>query len=140
MKKRNNKKAFTLVEMVIAISIVGLGITGLMFSMAAGTSVNEYGGELSDAVFLAEQIGTIIDQTAFNDLSDLDSISLTGVDSDYNPIPGMEAFTQAISVQQVSMPNMAASSSDPPEAYLVTVTVTNNGQTMVTNKWLKTAP
>ena len=140
MNNRNNKKAFTLVEMVIAISIVGLGITGLMFSMAAGTNVNEYSNELSDAVFLADQMGTIVDQTSFDDLPDLNGLNYPGVDSETNQIPGMESYTQSISVQQVSMPNMAASAAVPPEAYLVTVSVTNAGQTMASNQWLKTAP
>ena len=140
-KRRHQKaNAFTLIEMMIAVIIVGLGITSLMFSMAAGTRVNEYGGELSNAVFLADQIGTIVDQTAFKNLPGLNGQSYSGIDSDRNPIPGMETYNQTIAVQQVSMPNMAVSTSSTPEAYLITVTVVNDGQTLATNQWLKTAP
>ena len=133
-------KAFTLIEMVIAISIVGLGISGLMFSMAAGTRVNEYGSDLSDAVFLADQMGTIIDQTAFDDLPDLNGKTYSGVDSQEKQIAGMDAYTQAITVQQLSFPNLTPTNESPAAVYRVTVTVTNAGQIMASNQWLKTAP
>ena len=134
MKKTKRQNGFTLIETVIAIAIVAFGITGLMFAMAAGTRVNEYSGELSDAVYLADQIGVIVDGTAFDDLPLLNGVVYNAVDSSGNVIDGMSNFTQSLTVQAFDPLGTGGAG---PDAYLVSVTVFDSGVDMVSIQWLK---
>ena len=47
---------FTLIEVVVAIAIVGLAVASLMFSMASGSSVTGAGVNLTEASFLQNQL------------------------------------------------------------------------------------
>ena len=47
---------FTLVEAVVATAIVGIGVTALFVSLKAGTQVNGSSADLTQAVFLAQEI------------------------------------------------------------------------------------
>ena len=139
MKMRCKKRTdgFTLIEVVISIAIVAFGITGLMFAMAAGTRVNEYSGELGDAVYLADQAGVIIDSTAFDDLPDLNGNVYQAVDSIGNSIEGLDNFQQVVSVRPVNPLTMADDTSGDPQAYLVTVVVNQGDVPMTAMQWLK---
>jgi prepilin-type N-terminal cleavage/methylation domain-containing protein len=47
---------FSLIEVAVATVIVGVGVTALMVALAAGTRTNRAGQELTQAVFLAQEI------------------------------------------------------------------------------------
>ncbi len=137
MKRKQKQNGFTLIETIIAIAIIALGITGLMFAMAAGTSVNEYSGKLSDAAYLADQVGVIVDGTRFDDLADLDGVTFNAVDSSGQPIEGMSNFSQVMSARPVNPIDMSVDNSADPQAYLITVSVMRSGEQMTAAQWLK---
>ena len=55
-KKIRKAKAFTLIEIMVAIVLVGLAIASLVGANSAFTQANGVGTNLSTAEFLAEQI------------------------------------------------------------------------------------
>ena len=136
-KPKRTTAGFTLIEVVIAIAIVAFGITGLMFAMASGTRVNEYSSQLSDSVYLSEQIGAVIDTTSFDNLKNLNGQQYDAVDSNGNTIEGFTGFKQSVSVLAVNPLTLAQDTSGNPQAYLVTVSVTQNNKPMTTLQWLK---
>ncbi|MCK4628999.1 MAG: hypothetical protein KAT56_08340, partial [Sedimentisphaerales bacterium] len=78
---------FTLVEVTFSIVIVGVAIVSLMMLFAAGTTVNSFGNKLSSAVFLADQLRSMTDQTEFDDIINDGNQTFSGVDADGNAIP-----------------------------------------------------
>ena len=59
MKQRSTirlARGFTLIEAVIATAIIGIGVAALFVSLRAGTEVNGASGDLTQAVFLANEI------------------------------------------------------------------------------------
>lgn len=137
MERRRRENGFTLIETVFAIAIVAFGITGLMFAMAAGTEVNEYSGELSDAAYLVDQIGVIVDGTKFDDLASLDGVTYAAVDSNGNTIEGLDNFSQVLTVRAVNPLDMSVDTSGNPKAYLVTVRIVQSSEVMTAAEWLK---
>lgn len=137
MERRRRENGFTLIETVFAIAIVAFGITGLMFAMAAGTEVNEYSGELSDAAYLVDQIGVIVDGTKFDDLASLDGVTYAAVDSNGNTIEGLDNFSQVLTVRAVNPLDMSVDTSGDPQAYLVTVRIVQSSEVMTAAEWLK---
>ncbi len=53
---RQRQSGFTLIEAALTTAVVGIGILALMHSMAAGTRVNRQGRNITQAVFLAQEI------------------------------------------------------------------------------------
>jgi len=49
-------RGFTLIEAVVATSIIGVGVAALFVSLKAGTEVNGASAELTRAVFVAQEI------------------------------------------------------------------------------------
>jgi len=59
MRGRHNRVrrgGFSLVEVAVTTTIVGVGVTALLLSVGSGTKVNAGASELTQAVFLAQEI------------------------------------------------------------------------------------
>lgn len=127
--------AFTLVEAMMAVVIVGLGVTGLMYIVASGTTVNAFGNQLSSATYLAEELRTMTDIEEFESLTDYDGLSFAGVDSDGNAIAGMQGYVQSLTVTAVDPTTLA---SDPTsDVILIAANVSYQGKEMVNMTWLR---
>lgn len=53
---RRTANGFTLIEAVVATSIVGIGVAALFVSLKAGTEVNGASADLTQAVFVAQEV------------------------------------------------------------------------------------
>ena len=54
--RRRERGGFTLIEAAIATALIGVGIAALMLAVRAGTQTNAAGRQVTQAVFLAQEI------------------------------------------------------------------------------------
>lgn len=114
---------FTLIEVSLAMVIVGVGIVAMMQLLAVCTTQNRAGGEITVATLLAENIretmaglpltdpifghGTFGAESgqslaAYDDVDDFDGQSFNPpIDAFRNPIPELSNYTQIVSVDPV---------------------------------------
>jgi Tfp pilus assembly protein PilV len=71
---------FSLVEVAVATIIVGIGVTALMISLAAGTKVNRAGQKITQAVFLAQELREWTSNLPFKDTDPGDANNPPGPD------------------------------------------------------------
>ena len=134
------RKGFTLVEVLIAIILVGLAIASLVSASVSHTAINGSGADLSTAEFLLEQAKELTVLTEYNDLrSSFD-------DASYSPPKGangtsltsFSAFTQNITVQNVSNTNFGLVVADNASNFVrVTVTIVLNSKTITSASWIR---
>lgn len=55
-KVRSDRGGFTLIEVAVATTIVGVGLAALMVSVESSTRVSDVGGKLAQGTFLAQEI------------------------------------------------------------------------------------
>jgi prepilin-type N-terminal cleavage/methylation domain-containing protein len=53
---RSARDGFTLIEVAVATTIVGVGLAALMVSVESSTRVNDVGGKMAQGTFLAQEI------------------------------------------------------------------------------------
>lgn len=116
-----NKQGFTLIEVLVAIVIVGIALVSLIAANSSFTSANGYGIELSTSEFLIEQIREMTTLAEYSNLYGFNG-------ADYNPpkkangepLEGFGAFHQIITVEKVN-------ASDFQEVEVVTASVLQMG-------------
>jgi len=129
---------FTLIEVAIAIIIVGLSITSLMMLLSSGTTVNHYSNDMSTAVFLADQLRNMTDQVNFDNLQDYHQQSFNGVDADQNPVAGLQGYQQTITVQPINPDDLTIYIGPDPQAVLITAVVKQKNTELTRISWLRT--
>ncbi len=124
---RQLKSGFSLIEVLIAIVLVGLAIASLVAANISFTKANAAGRDLSTAEFLIEQIrelttllpvvdpntgdstfGPEVGETlaGYDDLDDFDGASFAPpISADRNVLSNFAAFGQQITVENVSAAN-----------------------------------
>ena len=124
MKNTRCRDGFTLIEVLIAILLVGLAIVSLVSANGAFTQANGAGAELSTAEFLIEQIRElstvleVIDPNTgmatfgpeasetlanYNDLDDFHgAVFSPPISADRNSLTDLGAYSQQITVENVS--------------------------------------
>lgn len=160
MRAKVRKGGFSLLEVLIAIMLVGLAIVSLVTVNGAFTKANGIGAELSTAEFLIEQMRElttmlpVIDPqngvttfgpeaaetlASYDDLDDFDGLSFSPpIDADRNVLNDLAAFSQQIMVQNVSASNFEQVVSDHGSPFVrVTVTVFMNGREISSTMWLR---
>jgi len=116
------KKAFTLVELLIAVILVGLSIASLVAANISFTKANGVGANSSTAEFLVEQIrelttllpltDPLTDDTfgpeepnlaGYDDLDDFDGATFSPpINADREILSDLSAFSQQVTVENVS--------------------------------------
>jgi len=157
---RNRKQAFTLVEVLVAIVLLGIAIVTIMTSNVSLSIANNYGTDLTTAEFLVEQIkemttllpvsepnvalpsfGIETGETlaTYDDLDDFDGLSfLPPIDSQRQTLTAYPAFAQQITVQNVSASDYSQVVSDNSTDFVrVTVTVLQNGGEVTQQTWIR---
>jgi len=97
------KNGFTLIEILIAVILIGVAVVGLVASSISFTESNGFGTDFSTAEFLVQQIRELTAMTDYSDLFNYDGVS-------YNPPRGtnnevlndFSEFTQVVTVENVS--------------------------------------
>ena len=161
MQDTRDEDGFSLIEVLIAIVLVGLAIASLVTANSAFTKANGAGAELSTAEFLIEQIRElsvllpVIDPDGgstfgpetgetladYDDLDDFDSASFSPpIDADRNPLNDLAAFSQQVTVEKVSDGNFeqVVPDNDPNSHFVrVTVKVFLNSREISSTRWLR---
>ena len=137
-RQPHRQGGFTLMEASFAIMIIGFGIVAMMQVFVSGTEVNAFGDDLSKAVFLAEEIRAMTDNTSFGSLeATYDGQTYAGVDANNIAVPGLATFQQAVTVQGINPSTMALYVGADPQTYRLTVTVSRDGEQLTRLSWLR---
>ena len=161
MRNKKYKSGFSLIEVLIAILLVGLAMASLMASNSAFTKANGAGIDLSTAEFLVEQIRELTallpvidpgstDWTTFgpedgetlaiyDDLDDFDGESFSPpIDADRNPLNGLAAYSQQVTVENVNASDFELVTADKSTSFVrVTVRVYLNSKEITSASWLR---
>jgi len=133
------KHGFSLIEVLIAILLVGLAIASLVVANSSFTKANAAGTDLSTAEFLIEQIRELTVMTGYDDLDDLDDVSFSPpISADREVLDDFAAFSQQITVENVNAANFEQVVGDHDSAFVrVTVKVFLNSREINSASWLR---
>jgi prepilin-type N-terminal cleavage/methylation domain-containing protein len=133
------KRGFTLVEILIAVILIGLAVVGLIASNISFTQANGFGADLSTAAFLVQQVHELTAMADYNALLAFDGIS-------YCPPKGANgedlsdfgAFTQQITVENVSDSDFEDVLPDNSSNFVrITVRVLLNSKEISSSRWIR---
>lgn len=160
MKNTRRQEGFTLIEVLIAILLIGLAIVSLISANGAFTQANAAGAELSTSEFLIEQIRElttalpVIDPSTgtstfgpeasetlanYNDLDDFNGASFSPpISADRNNLADLSAYTQQITVENVSASDFEQVVGNHSSFFVrVTVRVFLNAREISSSRWLR---
>ena len=154
-----NKKGFTIVEVLIAILLVGLAVASLVAANRSFTRANGAGAELSTAEFLLEQIKEltaalpVVDPesatttfgpeeaslAAYDDIDDFDALTFSPpINADRITLNDFDAFSQQVTVENVSASNFEQVVADHASDFVrVTVKVFMNSTEISAASWIR---
>ncbi len=161
MPAKKYKGGFSLLEVLLAVILVGIAVASLVAVNASFTMENAVGTELSTAEFLIEQIkeltvllpvvdpnietavfGPETGETAlaqYDDLDDFDGVSFSPpINADRVPLNDFAPFVQQITVENVSAGNFEQVVADGTSSFVrVTVTITMNSEQICSADWVR---
>lgn len=160
MRDTKYDSGFSLIEVLIAILLVGLAVASLVAANSAFTKANGAGTNLSTAEFLIEQIRElttllpVIDPDTgvsvfgpewaetlddYDDLDDFDGVSFSPpISADRDPLNDFAAFSQQITVENVHASDFEQVVSDHSSYFVrVTVKVLLNSKEISSASWLR---
>ena len=159
-KKTCCRGGFTLIEIMIAVVLLGMAIAAIVGS--AGTfSVSSFtGADITTAEFLVSQINTITtilpitdpetttttfgpeeaSLAAYDDIDDFDNASFNPpIDSQRQSLTDFSRFTQQIIVQNINPGNLSQAIGDHGSDFVrITVTILADGSEITSTSWLRT--
>ena len=158
--KPGRSTGFTLAEVLMAALVMGVGLTAIMGALRSGTQVNTYATDVSQAVFLAQELRECTAHLSFSDPDseqqdnppglDEASISLADDLDDYNhqafsppvssigdSLTDMSRWSQAIDITWKDDNDIATNVSDgASDTAYVKVTIRHDGQVVLTTGWI----
>ena len=160
MRDTKYRSGFSIIEVLIAILLVGLAIASLVAANGALTKANGAGTELSTAEFLVEQIREltallpVVDPetedaifgpegtealAGYDDLDDFDGASFSPpIGADRNALNDLAAYSQQITVENVNASDFEQVVSDHGSNFVrVTVKVSLNSKGISSASWLR---
>lgn len=154
--KRNG---FSLIEVLIAIMLVGLAVVSLVAANSVFTQNNSVGLDMSTAEYLIEQIREltmllpVVDPqggtefgtkeaspAAYDDVEDFDDATFSPpINADRQQLGNFAAFTQKVTVQKVSRSNFqqVVADADSSPFVRVTVDIYHHGQKLSSESWIR---
>ena len=152
--------AFTLIEVLVAMILVGLAIVSLVAAGRSFTKVNSAGANLSTAEFLIEHIRELTTQlpvvdpetgtstfgpeeaglASYDDLDDFDGAAFSPpINVNRESLTAFAAFGQQITVENVDRGNFAQVVCDHTSSFVrVTVQVSLNFEQICSASWIRT--
>ena len=160
MESKKNRKGFSLIEVLIAILLVGLAIASLVGANSAFTQSNGAGTDLSTAEFLLEQVREltallpVVDPltgastfgpetgetlTSYDDLDDFDTTVFSPpINAERNPLNDFAAYSQQITVENVNASDFEQVVSDHGSNFVrITVKISMNSTEISSASWLR---
>ncbi len=135
-----NKQGFTLIEVLVAIIIVGIALVSLIAANSSFTTTNGYGVELSTSEFLIQQIREMTTLTAYSDLHNFDDPNpiCPPVNANGEDLAEFGAFSQQITVENVSASDFQTVVADGSTPFVrVTVTIRLNSKPVSSASWIR---
>lgn len=134
-----HRSGFTLVEVLIAVALIGLAIASLLMANISFTKANSVGMDLSTAEFLIEQIRERTTLVAYNNLYSFDNASFSPpIDSNGEVLSDFAAFSQQVTVENVSPADFEQVVSDYSSSFVrVTVKVLLNSGEISSASWIR---
>ncbi|HOT73939.1 MAG TPA: prepilin-type N-terminal cleavage/methylation domain-containing protein [Anaerohalosphaeraceae bacterium] len=138
-KRRSNRRrrGFTLVEVLVAVLLVGLAIASLVATSGAFTIKNGAAVDLSTAEFLIEEIRERTAMMGFDELAAMKEASYCPpIDVNGEQLEDFGVFGQQVRVECVGGADLdeITESSD---FVRVTVTITKNGRPISSASWIR---
>lgn len=160
MSAKKYKGGFSLIEVLLAIILVGIAVASLVAANASFTRENAAGTELSTAEFLIEQIreltillpvvdpetenatfGPEADETTladYDDLDDLDGAAFTPpINADRTLLNDFAPYVQQVTVERVSAGDFEQVDEDSPYFVRITVTITVDSKQISSADWVR---
>ncbi len=117
--------------------IIGVAVTALMTGIASGTRVNDAGQNLTEAIFLTQEVRENTLGLSYTAVSGLGGTTYSPpIDGQGQPIGGLSEWSQAISIAYMNPASPATPGNVPPDLILVTVTVSRNSVQVMSTSWL----
>ncbi|MCD4831792.1 MAG: prepilin-type N-terminal cleavage/methylation domain-containing protein [Anaerohalosphaeraceae bacterium] len=161
MKSHINKKnGFTLIEILVAIIIIGIAIASLIGSNGYYSYASASAADITTAEFLVSQIKTITSllplrdpQTGtgvfgpeeaslatYDDVDDFDDAVLSPpVDARRSPLSALARFTQQVTVNNISAANFQQTVTDHSSDFIkITVRILADGIEISSVSWIRT--
>lgn len=160
MRNSKNKSGFTLIEVLLAVMLVGIAIASLVGANGAFTQANGAGTELSTAEFLLEQVKElsamlpVVDPSTgtttfgpeagevlatYDDLDDFDDANFCPpIDAARSTLSNFGSFSQVITVENVNPSNFEEVELDHSTSFVrITVKVLQNSEEVCSSSWLR---
>ena len=158
----SSTRAFTLVEVMIAVVLIGIAIAALVAANGAFTQANAVGIDLSTAEFLIEQIRELTTPLAvvdpdegtgtwgletgeaivadYDDLDDFDGTAFSPpIDASGSQMAEFSSFSQQITVENIDQSNLdTVVAGHTTDFVRVTVVVLQNNKTISSTNWIRT--
>lgn len=156
------RRAFSLIEVMIAILLVGMGVASLIAANSVYTQSNSVALDMSTAEYLVEQIKEltillpVVDPqppnayfgtkeatlSAYDDIGDFDDETFSPpINADRQALSTFAAFTQKVTVQKVSPSNfeqVVADNPNPDSPFVrITVDIYCHGQKLLSSSWIR---
>jgi prepilin-type N-terminal cleavage/methylation domain-containing protein len=152
------KKGFTLIEILIAVVLLGLAMVAIVASNAAFTQATAEAAQLSTAEFLIEQIreltallpatdpnstGTFgpeeVGIALYDDVDDFDGAVFNPViDCQRRQLTGFSGYSQAVTVENVSANNFQQTVTDGSSDFVrVTVRILHQNNEIAKTSWIR---
>jgi len=130
------KHGFTLIEVLIAVLLVGLAIASLLVANGSFTKANAAATDLSTAEFLIEQVRERSVSVNYDDLPGLGGTFSPPINAEGQSLNDFAAFSEQITVQNVSDANFGQVVADS-NFVRVTVKVLLNSKQISSASWLR---
>jgi prepilin-type N-terminal cleavage/methylation domain-containing protein len=135
------KHGFTLIEVLIAILLVGLAIASLVVASGSFTKANAAATDLSTAEFLIEQVrerSISVDYDSLYGLEHFDNVTFSPpISADGESLNDFAAFSEQITVGNVSKSNFGLPGANDSGFIKVTVKVFLNSKEISSASWLR---
>ena len=133
--RHENKKAFTLAEVLIASLIAGICLAGAMTAISSNVELTLQSEEMSKAVFLAQEVREWSINIKFASITTMAATDVTPRDSEGIALAGYSGWKETITVTYLNPATLATSVAVTKMAR-VGVTVTLGGETVFSTSWL----
>jgi prepilin-type N-terminal cleavage/methylation domain-containing protein len=138
-KRRDFKKGFTLIEILIAVVLLGLAMAAIVASNIAFTQATTQAAQLSTAEFLIEQIRELTALLSYDDVDDFNGVIFNPpVDSLQRQLTSFSDYSQVIEVKNVSDSDFQQVVADS-NFIRVTVGILYDNTEIMNTSWIRSA-
>ncbi|MHC5074446.1 MAG: prepilin-type N-terminal cleavage/methylation domain-containing protein [Planctomycetota bacterium] len=133
------KNGFTLIEILIAVVLIGLAVVSLVASSMSFTQANGFGTNLSTAEFLVQQVRELTAMADYSDLFSYDGVSFNPPKGANNEVlVDFSEFTQYVTVDNVDDSDFESVVGDHCSNFVrVTVDVRLNSRVLSSSSWVR---